>query len=60
MLRRRHGELSTLRYFVRFVIRCSTPEGCCVAASKTMFYFSANVYNDVPHWTLTYCFPLTM
>jgi hypothetical protein len=23
-------------------------------------YFNTNVYNAIPHWTLTYCFPLTM
>ena len=27
---------------------------------RAPFYLNANVYNDVPHWTLTYCFPLTM
>src|SRR5215467_13008471 len=26
----------------------------------TKFYFNANVYNPVPHWTVTNCFPLTM
>ena len=28
---------------------------------NTLFnYLNANVNNDIPHWTLTYCFPLTM